>query len=787
MNKNKFHKGTKINSNRYKIFVDNSKDAFYVTDITGKILDVNKTACNSLGFTRKELLNLSISDINVNFPGEKYSEFLKSLKIDKPKIIVSTHKRKNGELFSVESLVNAFVSNEDLLFVSITSNISSGFNRFELSENKYKNIIEKYSEMIWILDKKGKFTFVNKKVEELSGFKFEYFIGKSFAHFLSQEDFSIVKDVIIKTLEGSSVDFEFHLRVPPKKVLLLESHSNPIYEDGKIVGIIALGKDITEKKEKVKLLKKSRDKYYDFFEKSKDPILIISNEKFIDCNQATIDLLLYKDKSQLFKKHPSQLSPLKQPDGRNSIEKANEYMQIAFETGSCRFEWEHIKANGEIFPVEVLLTAISLDGESKILHTSWRDISKQKNSEKLQNALYSISEEVNKPNSIEELYAALHNIIGTLMPAKNFFIAIHNLETNLIKFPYYFDEHDPSPIERPFGDGLTERILKSKKSQIINGEKKIKQLGIIKEEKFFPKQWVGIYLNFESKYKGVLALQDYNSEKVYNKEHLKLLQFVSEHIVKVLDKRYANELIQKSVLELSEAKKELELINKNKNRFFSIIAHDLRSPFMTLLGISQMVSEEFENLSIEEIKELTNTFYNSTQNIYKLIENLLTWSRLQLNTFKINPNKLDLKTVVHNVKQVVEFVAKNKNISIQDYIPQTFVWADKNCVETVLRNLIGNAIKYSNRGGEIKLSVIENKDFVEISIIDNGIGMNKPTLNSLFNIGNVVSKKGTENEQGSALGLILCKDLLTKNNGKIWAESKLGKGSKFIFTLPLVQ
>ena len=261
MNKNKFHKGTKINSNRYKIFVDNSKDAFYVTDITGKILDVNKTACNSLGFTRKELLNLSISDINVNFPGEKYSEFLKSLKIDKPKIIVSTHKRKNGELFSVESLVNAFVSNEDLLFVSITSNISSGFNRFELSENKYKNIIEKYSEMIWILDKKGKFTFVNKKVEELSGFKFEYFIGKSFAHFLSQEDFSIVKDVIIKTLEGSSVDFEFHLRVPPKKVLLLESHSNPIYEDGKIVGIIALGKDITEKKEKVKLLKKSRDKY----------------------------------------------------------------------------------------------------------------------------------------------------------------------------------------------------------------------------------------------------------------------------------------------------------------------------------------------------------------------------------------------------------------------------------------------------------------------------------------------------------------------------------------------
>ncbi len=138
-------------------------------------------------------------------------------------------------------------------------------------------------------------------------------------------------------------------------------------------------------------------------------------------------------------------------------------MNIAFEKGSHRFEWIHQKANKTNFPVEVLLTPITNEDGSLIIHTVWRDITERKNNEKLQKALFSISEETGKKTSVDEFYKTLHDIINGLMPAKNIYIAIHNSETDIIKFPYYFDIHDPSPIERKYSNGLTEHVLESKK------------------------------------------------------------------------------------------------------------------------------------------------------------------------------------------------------------------------------------------------------------------------------------------------------------------------------------
>ncbi len=138
--------------------------------------------------------------------------------------------------------------------------------------------------------------------------------------------------------------------------------------------------------------------YRDLFENTTDASLIIKDGKFIDCNQATVNLLKYKEKSELLQTHPSELSPEKQSDGRYSDEKAEEMMRIAIEKGSHRFEWEHVRANGEIFPVEVLLTPIKSEDGSQIIHTTWRDLTDQKKKEKLQRALFNISEEASKAN-----------------------------------------------------------------------------------------------------------------------------------------------------------------------------------------------------------------------------------------------------------------------------------------------------------------------------------------------------------------------------------------------------
>jgi len=230
---------------------------------------------------------------------------------------------------------------------------------------------------------------------------------------------------------------------------------------------------------------------------------------------------------------------------------------------------------------------------------------------------------------------------------------------------------------------------------------------------------------------------------------------------------------------------ELITLNKTKDKFFSIIAHDLRSPFTALIGISQMISEDMDSMSVGEVKEMTSAIYHSTQNLNKLIENLLNWSLLQMGTFEVSPKEINLKAISQNVLNILELAAIEKNITIHDNINDSLVFADEDCAKTILRNLVSNAIKYTKRGGKVNLSSQPNRDFVIITVEDNGVGMEEDIVQKLFSITEKISGVGTEEEIGTGLGLILCKELVEKNNGEISIESKPGKGSKVSFSLPL--
>jgi len=240
-------------------------------------------------------------------------------------------------------------------------------------------------------------------------------------------------------------------------------------------------------------------------------------------------------------------------------------------------------------------------------------------------------------------------------------------------------------------------------------------------------------------------------------------------------------------MSLQESQKELLELNENKNKFFSIIAHDLRSPFMALSGISQMISEDMDSMSVKEVKNMASVIYNSTQNLYKLMENLLHWANIQMDTLKISPSKIDIKKISEQVVLTFQLPLNEKNITVVNNIKKTFAFADEECVKTILRNLINNAIKFSNKGSKIKLSsrIIKSKSVVKISVKDFGVGITKTTLAKIFSIKEKVSKKGTNNEIGTGLGLILSKELVEKNNGNIFVKSKVGEGSEFSFTLPL--
>ena len=531
--------------------------------------------------------------------------------------------------------------------------------------------------------------------------------------------------------------------------------------EGKILYFEGSLEDITERKKVIQKLQKAKEKieesekkFRELFEKSGDAILIIENEKFIDCNQATVVMLQYDTKEKFLDAHPSKLSPEIQPDGRKSNEKADEMMETALKNGTHRFEWEHIRSNGEIIPVEVLLTAISNKPEKRIIHTVWRDITDRKK-----------AEEILKQNEERLRLAQNAGRIGTWE---------WNVETD----------------------------------EIIWSDMTYQIFGLQKTKKSVTRNEYFNYIHQDDKQRLITEFDSALNNKKY--EHRTEYRIIKNNEVSWIDETSkiitdkAGKLVKmigilqditerkKAEQALKESEAKLRESNLTKDKFFSIIAHDLKSPFNTMLGFSNLLVDKFDQYNTLEQKKFIDILNQDIQNTYELLENLLLWSRSQRGALDFNFEKENLYLLAVESFNLLNQSAVNKSITIINRIPENiYVYADKDMLATVIRNLISNAIKFTPQGGEIVLHACiksdENKKkHVEISVSDNGIGIEKEKLDQLFKISENVSTKGTEGESGTGLGLILCKEFVEKHGGKIWVESEFSKSSKFIFTIPVV-
>jgi len=237
---------------------------------------------------------------------------------------------------------------------------------------------------------------------------------------------------------------------------------------------------------------------------------------------------------------------------------------------------------------------------------------------------------------------------------------------------------------------------------------------------------------------------------------------------------------------LKESKKQLIELNATKDKLFSIIAHDLRNPFNNIIGISELLTENTEDLDTTETKEYINIIKSQAKDTLILLDNLLNWAQSQTGQISFNPGKIILSDVMPKIIKLNTSLSKSKNISLNYCsLEKIEVYADENMLRTIMRNLISNAIKFTKLGGYININAVSRQEHVEISISDNGIGINKEKLTELFNISSNITTYGTANEKGSGLGLVLCKEFVEKHKGKIWVESEDGKGSDFKFILPL--
>jgi signal transduction histidine kinase len=244
---------------------------------------------------------------------------------------------------------------------------------------------------------------------------------------------------------------------------------------------------------------------------------------------------------------------------------------------------------------------------------------------------------------------------------------------------------------------------------------------------------------------------------------------------------------QKILLEKMVAIKTAELkeLNASKDKFFSIIAHDLKNPFNTIIGFSEILNEEISPENCEKSRQIAGMINSSASQTYRLLENLLEWANSQRGKISFNPGQVNLFELIHEEFMTLDDLAEAKKIELKVSCPQDLsVYADKNMIKTILRNLISNAIKFTHRNGHIEVNVSDDKNGVRIAVSDNGIGIPAESMAKLFKIDANLSSRGTENEKGTGLGLFLCNEFVARHGGKIWAESEPGKGSVFLFIIP---
>lgn len=307
----------------------------------------------------------------------------------------------------------------------------------------------------------------------------------------------------------------------------------------------------------------------------------------------------------------------------------------------------------------------------------------------------------------------------------------------------------------------------------------------------FPKDQILVDLNAESYIGSALFNKDGIVNGVICAVSRKKLNVpvYAQDIMKIIGARVTAELDRiKMEEELKKSEAELRESNAAKDKFFSILAHDLKNPLSSILGFSKLLITDYDVYSAQEHQDFVKTIHNATQQTYILLENLLTWSLSQQKVLEYRPKKILLKSIVDDSLVVLSNQASGKKIKINSSIPENVeVFGDYDMLSVVFRNLISNAIKFTKSGGIIKIFLNTNNQNnsknIEIVVQDNGIGISPERLGNLFNMLKVDSTPGTKDESGTGLGLILCKDLIEKHKGSIRAESKPCEGSTFFVKL----
>ncbi len=793
----------KESEEKYRTLVEYSSDLIFQIDNNGIVLSVNQAAAGVLGRKPKEISGKNISEL---FPEEINKSYKRDLKkvfetgeesIKEGTIPVGEHTMwistsLNPKRDSAGKIMWVFGVSRDI------TERKRAEEALEESNENFRQVVSSITTIIWKAEvgKNGAFenTYISPVVDELlelppGTIKNDWEI---FFSYIKPEYLEQVNNAFREAIKspGKVINCEYEVLKENGRTAWFHSKGR-IFRKNEKLYVFGSTNDITERKVAEVALQESEKKYRDLFEKSEDASLVIHNGKFIDCNQATINMLGYNSKDELLMMHPSELSPEKQADGKLSFTKANEMMKIAFRNGSHRFEWIHKRFNGDGFPVEVLLTAISTDEENQIIHAVLRDITKRNQTEELlqkseekyrllaDNSMDAIWQ-MDKKLVFTYISPSVNNILGYTVDewvgtrlsqhtsTKEFFKmsrkALYAIK-NFKKFKHLTFEAvmlkkdgNEVPIE------ITGRLLLNKKGLPIGLQGTTRD---ITERKKADKELKKHRQHLEETVKQRTGEIENKSKKL--EESQNALTFLLED---VNDARF----------ELEKTNLQLQIANKEMESFTYSVSHDLRAPLRAILGFSNKFTEIYGGKVDEEGTRLLNVINANTKKMGMLIDDLLAFSRMGRSDMR--KVKVDIKGLAHETwnEQKDQYAGRNIKLTIKD---MPVAKGDRNMLRQVLFNLLYNAAKFSKYK---EVSIIEvgakTRDSETIYYVkDNGAGFDMRYKDKLFQ---VFQRLHSDREfEGTGVGLAIVKKVIDMHGGKVRAESEPDKETTIYFSLPI--
>jgi len=639
--------------------------------------------------------------------------------------------------------------------------------------------LKSINECVTITDMNDRVIFLNQAFIDTYGFQKEDLLKESISLIRSPNNPpEIINEILPATIKGGWHGELLNRRKDGSEFPIFLSTAVVRNLSGDPIAMIGVAKDITETKKTEAALKLSEERFRAVTYSANDGIISINENGIVTSwNKGATDIFGYTESEVMGQSLEKMVPPEYKGLHANALKRLAEggERHVIGKT----IEMTARRNDGRVIPVELSLSEWETS-EGRFFTGIVRDISKRKRTEFENQILFEISQGVTTTSNLDELMKLIHSSLGKVVYAENIFVALFDQTTGLFSFPYFIDKIDETPLPISMSKSCSAYVYKTVRPLVLTQEvfDELVAMGEVELVGSNSPSWIGIPLQTPSRVIGVLVLQHYEKENVYSENDVNFLVSIGSHIAMAIERKKAED-------EISAKNEQLQNLNAEKDKLFSIIAHDLRSPLSSFVGATQILTEEINTMTIQEIAEITHSMKLSASNIYNLLENLLEWSRLKRDGIDFVQEQLNLKKYVDACSTVFSEPARRKNIiiivSVNDGIE---VIADKHMLETVIRNLLSNAIKFSNPGGVISVSAHEiDGHFIEVKVSDSGIGIPPELKSKLFMINEKTSRKGTDGELSSGLGLLLCKEFIEKGGGRIWAESEEGRGTDFFFTV----